>query len=206
MVNHCLWLVVHEFVATVTPHVNTWCVIAATDPSYRSMPNLAGRLQRASPPSHDSDSHLSNNNSRQQQPRRSLGTRTALKAPSTGGRALSPRRVSQIVAPTRTLSPMRGSSLVAPSQSMLPAPKARGIPRISSASRLPSPRRLVLSLWLAFGSYSCMLIIFDVFSLKVNPTIRKKPQPPDRLLLKICYYHRQKRLSFYTNIVVLYGR
>ena len=133
----------------LAPHINTWFVIAAPDPSYRSMPNLAGRLQRASPPSHDSDSQLSNN-SRQQLPRRSLGTRTGLKVPSSGSRALSPRRVGQIVAPTRTLSPMRGSKLVAPSQSMLPAPKARGIPRISSASRLPSPRRLVLSLSLLF--------------------------------------------------------
>ncbi|KAI0221637.1 hypothetical protein LSAT2_027092 [Lamellibrachia satsuma] len=78
-----------------------------------------------------------------QQPCQPPATRSGLKAPSGSSRALSPRRVSRMASPGRTLSPMRGSNLVVPSQSMLPGPKTYGIPRISSASKLPSPKRSI---------------------------------------------------------------
>lgn len=108
------------------------------DSSHRSMPNLAGRLQRPQP--HTSETQISHNP--RLQPRRSPATGSGLKAPSGGSRAISPRRVSRMASPGRTLSPMRGSSLAVPSQSsMLPAPKTYGIPRNNSASKLPSPRR-----------------------------------------------------------------
>ena len=122
-------------------------MIAASDTSHRSMPNLAGRLQRAVPQSQYSDTKLGNSSRLQQQmqqPCQPPATRSGLKVPSGSSRALSPRRVSRIASPGRTLSPMRGSNLVVPSQSMLPGPKTYGIPRISSASKLPSPKRRVL--------------------------------------------------------------
>ncbi|KAK2180661.1 hypothetical protein NP493_433g02005 [Ridgeia piscesae] len=111
-----------------------------SDPSHRSMPNLAGRLQRAPPQSHTNESQAGHNT--RLQPRRSPATGSGLKAPSGASRALSPRRISRMASPGRTLSPMRGSNLVVPSQSsMLPAPKTYGMPRNNSASKLPSPKR-----------------------------------------------------------------
>ena len=128
------------------PGVSMCCVIAVSDPSHRSMPNLAGRLQRAPPQSHTNETQAGHNT--RLQPRRSPATGSGLKAPSGASRALSPRRISRMASPGRTLSPMRGSNLVVPSQSsMLPAPKTYGMPRNNSASKLPSPKRLVSSSW-----------------------------------------------------------